>query len=377
MKFILAPDSFKGTLSAVDACEIMHTEIVHVFPCAEVVSIPIADGGEGTVDAFLAAAGGQRIEITCAGPYGKPMRASYGILADGTAVVELAACAGLPLVSDAPNPEATTTYGVGELITHAAQNGAKRIILGLGGSATTDGGCGMAAALGVRFYDSTGCTFIPTGATLEDITRIDTNARAPLPPITAMCDVTNPLLGETGAAVVFSPQKGANAAMAVRLEAGLIHLAAVCTQDLSTDVRTIPGGGAAGGAGAGCVAFLGAHLQSGIETLLDITNFDTHLKGATAVFTGEGKIDSQSIHGKAISGIARAAHAQAVPIIVLAGAVDAGAEAAYTQGVTAIRCINPPNATFAACAPHTCERLAQTMQSILATTLWHPQNATL
>ena len=246
-KYILIPDSFKGTLSARDFCAVAREAIGRADPGAQVLSIPLADGGEGTVEAFLAACGGQRIECPCAGPYGGTAPGFYGLLPDGTAVVELAAAAGLPLAGTDLHPADATTYGVGQLLLHAARHGARRLLLGLGGSATNDGGCGAAAALGVEFYDSRGRTFVPIGGTLVDIHRICAENLEPLPPVTVLCDVDNPLCGPRGAAAVFGPQKGADPDMVQLLDAGLAHLAAVLRRDTGRDVLDMPGGGAAGG----------------------------------------------------------------------------------------------------------------------------------
>ena len=241
-KYILIPDSFKGTLSARDFCAVAREAIGRADPGAQVLSIPLADGGEGTVEAFLAACGGQRIECPCTGPYGGTAPGFYGLLPDGTAVVELAAAAGLPLAGTDLHPAEATTYGVGQLLLHAARHGARRLLLGLGGSATNDGGCGAAAALGVEFYDRRGRTFVPTGGTLGDIHRICAENLEPLPPVTVLCDVDNPLCGPRGAAAVFGPQKGADPDMVRLLDAGLAHLAAVLRRDTGRDVLDMPGG---------------------------------------------------------------------------------------------------------------------------------------
>ena len=262
-KYILIPDSFKGTLSARDFCAVAREAIGWADPGAQVLSIPLADGGEGTVEAFLAACGGQRIECPCTGPYGGTAPGFYGLLPDGTAVVELAAAAGLPLAGTDLHPAEATTYGVGQLLLHAARHGARRLLLGLGGSATNDGGCGAAAALGVEFYDRRGRTFVPTGGTLGDIHRICAENLEPLPPVTVLCDVDNPLCGPRGAAAVFGPQKGADPDMVQLLDAGLAHLAAVLRLDTGRDVLDMPGGGAAGGFGAGAAALLNARLRPG------------------------------------------------------------------------------------------------------------------
>lgn len=349
-KYILIPDSFKGTMTSAEICCIVAEELRRVMPEAEILPVPVADGGEGTVEAFLAALGGVRKEIPCHGPYMEELTGFYGLLPDGTAVVEMAAAAGLPLVGDHKNPEQTTTYGVGELIAAAAEQGSKQIIVGLGGSATNDGGCGMAAALGVEFRDAAGEVFVPVGGTLHRIARI---SAAELHPalrdvsVTVMCDIDNPLCGPLGAAAVFGPQKGADEAMVRRLDDGLRHLAAIIRRDMGADVLEIPGGGAAGGMGAGVMAFLGGGLQMGIETVLDTVHFDEIAADADLVLTGEGKLDSQSLRGKVVAGVARRAKTMGVPVWALVGAQEGDADAMEGCGVNRVICINPEPRPFA------------------------------
>lgn len=342
-KYILIPDSFKGSLSSGEICGILGREIRTLEPEAEICSIPVADGGEGTVDAFLAALGGEKIPVSCRDPYGRAITACYGLLPDGgTAVIEMAAAAGLPLVGDDRRAADATTYGVGQLMAHALERGAKRIVLGLGGSATNDGGCGAAAALGVEFYDRRGRTFVPTGGTLVDIHRICAENLEPLPPVTVLCDVDNPLCGPRGAAAVFGPQKGADPDMVQLLDAGLAHLAAVLRRDTGRDVLDMPGGGAAGGFGAGAAALLNARLRPGVEMLLDAADFPRLAADADLIITGEGRLDSQSLGGKAVIGVARRARELGVPCAALAGAVDVSAlPRAYELGLTAAFPINP------------------------------------
>lgn len=344
-KYILIPDSFKGCLSSADICGILAREIRRLQPEAEIHAIPVADGGEGTVDAFLSAVGGERIPVSCRGPYGAELTAFYGLLPDGqTAVVEMAAAAGLPLVGSDRRVAAATTYGVGQLMAHALERGAKRIVLGLGGSATNDGGCGAAAALGAEFLDAQGHPFIPVGGTLKDITHIRTEKMHPLlrqAEVIAMCDIDNPLCGETGAAAVFGPQKGADRETVRLLDDGLRHLAEVIQRDLGLSLLALPGGGAAGGFGAGSAAFFGARLQMGIETVLDLTDFDRLAAGADLVITGEGRLDSQSLRGKVVIGVARRAKSLGVPVAALVGASETDVDAAYGAGVSGIFPINP------------------------------------
>ena len=339
-KCIVISDSFKGSLPSRDICAIARERIPLFFPACEVRALSVADGGEGTVDCFLDSCGGERVLVSgVQDPYGEPIDAAYGLLPDGTAVVEMAAAAGLPLVAGRKNPCVTTTYGVGQLIADALARGARRIVLGLGGSATNDGGCGCAAALGVKFFDGSGAEFVPVGDTLRDIAHIDVSAARELlrgVELKLMCDVTNPLCGEKGAAHVFGPQKGADAADIRRLDAGLAHFAAVIREELGVDVLDLPGAGAAGGMGAGCAALLGGALRSGIDAVLDAVGFDAALAGADLVITGEGRVDSQSFDGKVISGVAARTREKGVPLVVIAGGIDDSAAAAYELGVSAM-----------------------------------------
>lgn len=368
-KAVLIPDSFKGTLSSLRICGVMRECILELCPGCEVVSIPVADGGEGSVDAFLAAVGGRRVVVGVTGPWFEQVTAHYGILPDGeTAVIEMAAAAGLPMVGERRDPSRTTTYGLGELLLHALGSGARRIILGLGGSATNDGGCGAAAALGVRFLNKNGESFVPVGGTLRDIAKIDItglDSRLRAAEITAMCDIDNPLCGENGAAFVFGPQKGADERMVRELDAGLRHLAELIGRDLGAEVADLPGAGAAGGLGAGAAAFLNARLRAGIETVLDVTGFDRLAEGADFVFTGEGKLDSQSLRGKVVIGVARRAARLGVPVIAIVGGADYGAEATWNEGVTATFTINRLPLPFPDLAPHSEENLAFAFRNVL------------
>ena len=331
-KIVLIPDSFKGTMSSREICAILAEEARKVWPEAETISIPVADGGEGSVDAFLAAVGGKRVEEPCKGPYWEDIAGFYGRLPGDTAVVEMAAAAGLPLAGD------------------RLRSGAKKVIVGLGGSATNDGGAGMAAALGVRFLRRAGEVYVPTGGTLEQLERIDLSGLDPLlegAEVTAMCDIDNPLCGPAGASAVFGPQKGADQAMVERLDRGLGHLAAVAAEALGRDLRDLPGAGAAGGMGFGMAALLGSRLQMGIDTVLDAVDFAHLLEGADLVITGEGRIDSQSLRGKVVVGVARRAKASGVPVAALVGDIGEGAEAVCGQGVTGIFSTNRAAIPFA------------------------------
>lgn len=337
-KCIVVSDSFKGTLSSLDICAAARRVIPECFPGCEAVTIPVADGGEGTVDCFIEAMGASPVTAEVTGVLGTPVAARYARLG-GLAVVEMAAAAGLPLAGSTRSPGRATTFGVGELIAHAVRAGCTTVLLGLGGSATNDGGCGCAAALGVKFFDRNGAQFVPVGDTLCDIAHIDVSAARALlrgVELKLMCDVTNPLCGEKGAAHVFGPQKGADAADIQRLDAGLAHFAGVIREELGIDVLDMPGAGAAGGMGAGCAALLGGALRSGIDAVLDAVGFYAALAGADLVITGEGRVDSQSIDGKVISGVAARTREKGVPLVVIAGGIDDSAAAAYELGVSAM-----------------------------------------
>ena len=365
---LLVPDSFKGSLSSRQVCEIMERQLAGYFPSVPIVAFPVADGGEGSVDAFLAAAGGQRVTKTVTGPFGQPVEAFYGILPDGrTAVVEMAACAGLPLAEGQLDPERATTYGVGELILAAKAAGRTKVILGLGGSCTNDGGAGAAAALGAVFHRKDGTSFVPTGGTLQEIASLDC---APLAEalagveLVAMCDIDNPLFGQEGAAWVFAPQKGADDAMVARLDEGLRHLGEVSCRCLGKDLSQLPGAGAAGGLGFGMAAFCGAKLQMGIDVVLDTLGFEERLQQASLVFTGEGRIDSQSARGKVVAGVARRAKQAGVPVVALVGEIGQGFEPLYDQGLTAVFSINRAAQPFAQSRHHAADNLALAMDNL-------------
>jgi len=368
-KAVLIPDSFKGTLSSAEICAIMKSRIEARFPGCEVLSIPVADGGEGSVDAFLTALGGEKVWLEVKNPYFEPMEAFYGLIDNGkTAVVEMAACAGLPLVEGRRDPGKTTTYGVGELILDTAGRGVSKIIVGLGGSATNDAGCGAAAAIGVKFLDKDGRAFVPTGGSLIDVDRIDLSGKSELLrgiELVTMCDIDNPMYGETGAAYVFGPQKGADPEMVKALDAGLRHLGEVIKRDLGRDLTQVPGGGAAGAMGVGMMAFFDSTLQMGIETVLNTVAFDSLISDADVIFTGEGKIDSQSLRGKVVIGVARRAKKQAKPVIAVVGGSDLGMEPAYEEGVKAIFTINRLPQDLSVSKAFSRENLAFAMDNIL------------
>ena len=367
--FILVPDSFKGTLSAIEVCNIMKSSIKKLYKDANIISVPVADGGEGTVDAFLYALGGEKKSVWVSDAFNEQkILAHYAMLKDNIAVIEMAACAGLPLVKNRLEPDKTTTFGVGELIIDAINSGAKKIILGLGGSATNDGGCGMAAALGVKFKDEQDQKFIPTGGTLSKIYKIDMNNIYPKIKdieFISMCDVDNPLCGRLGASAVFAPQKGADEDMVKSLDEGLAHLAKIIKRDLHIEVKDIKGAEAAGGLGAGSIAFLQSKLTKGIDVILDTIKFDELVSKADIVFTGEGKFDSQSLHGKVVMGVANRSQKYKTPVIVVTGAIGENIQEAYNKGITAIFSINKEPMEFSKSALKSKENMILTMENIL------------
>ena len=367
--FILVPDSFKGTLSAIEVCNIMKSSIKNLYEDANIISVPVADGGEGTVDAFLYALGGEKKSVWVSDAFNEQkILAHYAMLKDNIAVIEMAACAGLPLVKNRLEPDKTTTFGVGELIIDAINSGAKKIILGLGGSATNDGGCGMAAALGVKFKDEQDQEFIPTGGTLSQIYKIDMNniySKIKDVEFISMCDVDNPLCGRLGASAVFAPQKGADEDMVKSLDEGLAHLAKIIKRDLHIEVKDIKGAGAAGGLGAGSIAFLQSKLTKGIDVILDTIKFDELVSKADIVFTGEGKFDSQSLHGKVVMGVANRSQKYKTPVIVVTGAIGENIQEAYNKGITAIFSINKEPMEFSKSALKSKENMILTMENIL------------
>ncbi|MBQ1834963.1 MAG: glycerate kinase [Oscillospiraceae bacterium] len=366
-KVVVISDSFKGTLSSREICDIARESVPRILPGCAVTAIPVADGGEGTVSCFLDSIGASPVTVSVQGPYGETVDAVYARKGN-RAIIEMASAAGLPMVGSNLDPERTTTNGVGMLLRHAVENGCNELLLGLGGSCTNDGGCGCAAALGTRFFDADGNPFVPVGGTLGNIARIDNRETEKLlrgVSLTLMSDVDNPLCGARGAAHVFGPQKGADAAMVERLDAGLAHLASVIERDLGARVADIPGAGAAGGMGAGCMAFLGARMRSGIEAVLDLVDFDAQIDSADLVITGEGRIDSQSVHGKVISGIARRTQRRGVPLVAIVGSIAPDAQEAYELGVTAMFGIDRTAKAFTEYAAESAAYYRATLEDVL------------
>ncbi|MCY8011939.1 glycerate kinase [Bacillus haynesii] len=346
MKIVIAPDSFKESMTSLEAARSIEKGFKAVLSDAEYVNIPVADGGEGTVQALVDATGGDIVHQTVTGPLGKPVKAAYGLLGDGkTAVIEMAEASGLHLVPPGQrNPLLTTTRGTGELILDAAEKGVSTIIIGLGGSATNDGGAGMAAALGAKFLNRDGEEIENGGGALVGIAKIDVSGLNPkLKHIQfeAACDVDNPLTGPRGASAVFGPQKGANSEMTALLDQNLKHYAAAVKAELGCEIDSIPGAGAAGGLGAGLCAFLNAELKSGVDIVLDTLSFSERIKGADLVITGEGKIDGQTVSGKTPAGVAKRARSENIPVIAFAGSLGEGCELVYDIGISALFSIVP------------------------------------
>jgi len=325
LKVVLAFDSFKGSLSAREACEAAAEGLRAVYPDAELIFHPMADGGEGTAEALMASLGGEWVPCTVTSPLPeRKIEAGFAWLpAEKTAVVEMAQASGLPLLEDEErNPLLTTTFGTGELIAKAIEKGAEKILLTVGGSATVDGGIGAAAALGWRFFDAEENTVPLTGGGLAAIERIEPPANREFPEVDVLCDVTNPLCGPNGAAHVYGPQKGAMPGMVEQLDAGLEKLAAKISEQLSVEVAELPGAGAAGGLSAGAVAFFGGKLVPGIDTVMEVSGLAHDLEGADWVLTGEGRLDHQSLQGKVVDGIARLAGKHGARTGVIAGSVQ-------------------------------------------------------
>jgi glycerate kinase len=344
MKIVIAPQSFKGSISALEAAQAIERGVRAAAPEAETVLVPVADGGDGTLDALVDSTGGQVFRSTVTGPLGRPLDAVWGVMGDGrTAIVEMALASGLALIPPRRrDPRITTTRGTGEIIKEALDRGFSRIIVGLGGSATNDGGAGMASALGVYFWDAEGRPLPSGGAALARLARIDASGLHPglaQAVIVGATDVTNPLCGPTGASAIYGPQKGATPEIVAELDAALGNFARVVRQDLGQDVAERPGAGAAGGLGAGLMVFTGAELRSGIDMVCEVLEFDRHLEGADLVITGEGRADHSTIYDKAPVGVARRAMARGIPTVLLAGGLGPGHEELYQHGIAGIVCI--------------------------------------
>ncbi|ENG6107672.1 glycerate kinase [Serratia liquefaciens] len=339
-KVVIAPDSFKESLSALEVAEAIERGFRQIFPQVQYMKLPMADGGEGTVDSMVAATGGEIVTVAVTGPLGQPVQAFYGLLGEGeTAVIEMAAASGLHLAPKAQrDPRMTTSYGTGELILAALERGVKTIILGIGGSATNDGGAGMMQALGARLLDENRQALPPGGAALAQLAYIDLSGvdpRLQQVSITAACDVDNPLCGANGASAVFGPQKGATPEMVTQLDAALRHYGTLLEQATGREIINAPGAGAAGGMGAALLGMLNARLRPGIEIVIETLQLEEALRDADLVITGEGRLDSQSIHGKTPIGVARVAKRFGLPVIGIAGSLSKDYQVVHQHGIDA------------------------------------------
>lgn len=367
--FVLAPDSFKESMTAKEVCVAMEKGLRKIYPTANYIHVPMADGGEGTVQSLVDASGGVIHQREVSGPLGQPVLAQYGILGDGlTAAIEMASASGIHLVTKATrNPLHTSTYGTGELIRACLDQGIRKIIIGIGGSATNDGGTGMAEALGVTFLDAHGHPLARGGGALDQLAHIDVSGldeRLQDVEFIVACDVTNPLCGEHGASRVFGPQKGATPEMVQVLDANLSHYADVVKQQLHKDIRDVPGVGAAGGLGAGLLIFTQSVLRKGIEIIIEYTGLRDKLLHADVVFTGEGGIDFQTKFGKTPYGVARAAKEAGKPVIAIAGYVGEGIDTLYTEGIDAVFGIVPGAADLEQLLREGPENVERTIENI-------------
>ena len=378
MKIIIAPQGFKGGISGLEAARAIARGVLAAAPDAETVLLPVADGGDGTLHALVDATGGEIFTTTVTGPINQQVEAQWGVMGDGrTAVIEMARASGLAMVPPRRrNPKTTTTLGTGQVLKEAIEKGFNRVIVGLGGSATNDAGAGMAAALGVRFLDSAGNALPTGGAALARLDRVDVSGLLPSVAdveIIAATDVTNPLCGPTGASAIFGPQKGASKEVVAELDAALLNFTEVVLRDTGHDVLDIPGAGAAGGLGAGLIAFAGAKLQSGIDMVCQVLDFDRHLAGADLVFTGEGRADRSTVFDKAPVGVARHAKAHGVPTVLLAGSLGEGHEELYDHGVASILCISDGAMSFQQALGRTGEMLQGTAERAVRLFLTSPR----
>lgn len=341
MKFVLATDSFKESMTSIEACNVMEKAIKKIKSDAEVIKVPMADGGEGTVEALVNSTGGTFVYTEVLNPLGEKIKASYGILGDKkTAVIEMAKASGIELIKrEDRNPLITTTYGTGQLIKHALENGIKHLVIGIGGSATNDGGCGMLQALGVKLLDKDNNEISFGGGSLDKIEKIDVSEiYEGIKDVTfeVACDVTNPFVGPTGASFIFGPQKGADPEMVQLLDNNLKHFADKIKETLNIEIANAPGAGAAGGLGGALLAFLNAELKSGIELVIKYTNLEEKVQGADYVFTGEGAIDGQTIFGKTPVGVSKVAKKFNIPTIAFGGKVSDDADNLFEEGIIAL-----------------------------------------
>ena len=377
MKIIIAPQGFKGGISGLEAAFAIERGVLSAAPDAETVLLPVADGGDGTLHSLVDATGGEIFTSTVTGPINTLAEAEWGVMGDGrTAVIEMARASGLAMVPiRRRNPKTTTTLGTGQILREAIERGFDRVIVGLGGSATNDAGVGMATALGAKFLDSSGNVLPSGGAALARLHHIDITAMMETTSgveIVGATDVTNPLCGPTGASEIFGPQKGATKEVVAELDAALGNFAEMVKRDLGVDVMDVPGAGAAGGLGAGLIAFAGGKLRSGIDMVCEVLEFDRHLEGADLVFTGEGRADKSTVFDKAPVGVARHAKAHGVPSILLAGSLGEGHEELYDHDIASILCISDGVMTFQQALGRTGEMLEGTAERAVRIFLLDP-----
>lgn len=372
MKIVIAPDSFKESLSALEVAKAIESGFREIFPDAHYVKLPVADGGEGTVEAMVAATHGKVVKVKVTGPLGEPIEAFFGLSGDSNvAFIEMAAASGLESVPQAKrNPLKTTSFGTGELIRHALDHGVKHCIIGIGGSATNDGGAGMVQALGAKLLDTQGQQIGQGGGALEQLSSIDISELDPRIKdcrLEVACDVTNPLTGKNGASAIFGPQKGATPEMVKQLDGYLAHFAKLIKGSLNIDVDSLPGAGAAGGMGAGLHAFCGAQLRQGIEIVTEALGLEALVKDATLVITGEGRIDSQSINGKVPIGVARVAKRYNKPVIGIGGSLTKDVDVVFDHGLDAVFSVLSSICTLEDALANAAENLHNTARNIAAT----------
>ncbi|HVB62939.1 MAG TPA: glycerate kinase [Ktedonobacteraceae bacterium] len=370
MRIVIAPQSLKGSLTAAEAGLAIAQGVQAVYPDAEVVVVPVADGGEGTVQALVDATGGEIVWQTVTGPLGEPVTAFFGILGNGqTAVIEMASAAGLPLVPpERRDPRITTTYGVGELILAALDRGCRRFIIGIGGSATNDGGAGMVQALGASLLTSDGTPIARGGAALATLAQISTDTLEPRLrecAVEVACDVNNPLCGPMGASAVYGPQKGATPEMVLQLDAALAHYAGIIERDLGLSVAAIPGAGAAGGLGAGLLAFLHAALRPGAQIVLEAVQLEAQLHATDLVITAEGQLDAQTAYGKSVGAVAALAKRYGIPVLAIAGGLGDGYDGVYALGIDAIAVLTSGPMTLPYAMEHAAELMCDTTERAL------------
>ena len=372
MKIVIAPDSYKESLSATRVALAIEQGFREIFPDAEYVSVPVADGGEGTVDAMISATKGRKVSTVVTGPLGRPVNASWGISGDGkTAFIEMAEASGLALVPvNERNPRITTSFGTGELLLDALDKGVRHFIIGIGGSATNDGGAGMVQALGARLCDAAGKAISFGGSSLSALNSIDITGLDPRLAecdIHVACDVTNPLTGDNGASRIFGPQKGADEAAIAELDACLAHYGEIIHKALGVDVRNTPGAGAAGGMGAALMAFLGADLRSGIEIVMEALNLEEQINNCSLVVTGEGRMDSQSVRGKVPVGVAAAASRYRKPVIGIAGSLTRDVAVVHQHGIDAVFSVLNSVGTLDEALKEASDNITRTARNVAAT----------